>query len=252
MLLTSPTSRGVPSNDVLCLPAAYVQRSRNETVSGEHRKDAYWSGQRLADAGRYQFHVYMLARRLIVDRGLASALDVGCGVGVKLRDILAPVCDDLTGIDQPDALDEARRQGVPAALLDADLESSDLRPGRAFDLILCADVLEHLLDPRPAMDLIRRCCHDDTLVLLSTPDRPRRRGRDNMASLKPEHVREWSRREFARFAGRHGLEVLSSRLTPQDETPVRRALLPDLRYRLRLAPTSPLCCTILLCRRARP
>jgi hypothetical protein len=129
-----------------------------------------------------------------------------------------------------------------------DLEAPSFAPERAYDLIICADVLEHLIDPDPAIRLIRRCAHAGTLVLLSTPDRRRRRGRGCMRSDKPEHVREWSRDEFLRFVGTRGLEVLCSRLTPQDNTPVRAHLRSELAWRLRLAEQSTLACHAVLCR----
>ncbi len=241
-----------PPAEALCLPPCYVQRTQNQTLDTPLRDTPYWSGQRLANAARYQFHVYAWAAHLIRVRHLRSVLDVGCGVGVKLREHIAPVCDDITGIDQPSAIAGAREQRVPATFIEGDLERAGCDPGRTFDLIICADVLEHLLDPRPAMDLITRCCHERSLVLLSTPDRPRRRGRTNMESLKPEHVREWSIDEFARFATRAGLRVLRRRLRPQDDAPVRSAIAREVAWRLHLAPTSRLCCAILLCERARP
>ena len=231
----------------LCLPDGYVQRTINLTFDA-NRDDAYWTEWRLEASGRYQRHVYAWAARLIERAGLRSVLDVGCGVGTKLREVIAPVGVEITGLDQISAITKARELGCPGTLVPVDLESPSFEPRRAYDLILCADVLEHLIDPDPAMRLIRQCSHAGTLVILSTPDRRRRRGRDCMRSDKPEHVREWSRAEFRRFVHSRGFEVLCSRQTPQDDSPVRSHLRSELAWRLRLAKRSTLACHAVLCR----
>lgn len=238
---------GPPSSASLCLPAGYRQRERNETHD-EARDSSYWAPWRVEASGRFQWHVYRWARDLIVRERLWSVLDLGCGVGTKLREILRPVCDDITAVDQPNAIAAARSLGTDADLIEMDLEKPAATLGRTFDVILCADVLEHLLDPDPALALIRASCHQTTRVLLSTPDRRRRRGRACMQSDKPEHVREWSAAEFARYARTRGLKVETRRMLPQDDSPARAHRMSELLWRLRLRERSGLACTTLLCR----
>jgi 2-polyprenyl-3-methyl-5-hydroxy-6-metoxy-1,4-benzoquinol methylase len=94
--------------------------------------------------GRYSSYTLVLAALPQQERG-RTILDLGCSggdLGVRLVERgFAPTCVDRPG-ETPPALPEA------AALLAADLEEGLpglLRP--PFDFILCADVLEHLLEP---------------------------------------------------------------------------------------------------------
>jgi SAM-dependent methyltransferase len=246
-----PPVRLRPPED-FCLPAGYRQQDGAATRddAGPMEGDgAYWNAERIAASARWQHHAYAWAARLAVRRGLASVLDVGCGPGTKLSRLIAPACADVEGIDQPSAIDAARRLGHAGVYRTVDLERPDaVAPWRAFDLIICSDVIEHLLDPGPCLRLIRRLCHAGSLVLISTPDRARLRGRACMASDKPEHVREWTAPELRRYLGMNGLRVVRTRMLPADDAPVRRGMLRELAWRARLVETSPHRCMTVLCR----
>ena len=79
-------------------------------------------------------------------------------------------------------------------------------------MVICSDVLEHLLNPDPLMNYIRELCHAGTYVVLSTLDRDRERGPHCMESPKLEHVREWNTAEFRRYVEHFGFIVLEHRL----------------------------------------
>ncbi|MGE3175743.1 MAG: class I SAM-dependent methyltransferase [Planctomycetota bacterium] len=232
-----------------CLPADYREQSANFTVDQNRPEGcAYWSPSRIADCARWQHYVYRWARQLIVRRGLGSVLDVGCGICTKLGRHIEPVCREVSGVDQRPALATARRLGTNAMLMPLDLERPEADPLRTYDLIVCADVLEHLLDPDPLVEWIHRACHRDTLVLLSTPERPRERGRACNGSPKREHVREWSQEEFARFVQTRGFQALRHRLLPADDRPLAGVRQGERAFRHGLADRSPLACQAVLCR----
>jgi 2-polyprenyl-3-methyl-5-hydroxy-6-metoxy-1,4-benzoquinol methylase len=247
--MTAPTIQHarVASNESLCLPPDYRQQVANFSIDTNRDQGSYWAPWRLADNAKWQHHVYQWAADLIRTHNLTSVLDVGCGPCVKLLKFITPLTSDITGLDQPSALAAARKQGATFNLLPLDLENPSSELNRTYDLIICADVIEHLADPDPAIELFRRYSHAGTRLLISTPERSRERGRTCMASNKPEHVREWTREEFERFLRSRSLTPRLHRILPkdaQDREPLRQA---ELDYRLGRAPTSPLCCQAWVC-----
>lgn len=146
------------------------------------------------------------AERLL--RGIApsTVLDLGCGEGFVLRELLdRGVEADFTGIDRsaPAIAGARERLGDAATLIEGDV--TDLRADLgSFDVVMMLEVLEHLDDPGAALDLLVGL--GSPHVLLSVPWEPFFRGL-NLARLKnvrrlgndPEHVQNWTRRGFERF-----------------------------------------------------
>jgi SAM-dependent methyltransferase len=237
------------------LPADYVPRARATGMDGVGTDTPYWTPERLANTARYQAHVYRWAAQIADRRGCKRVLDAGCGVGVKLDAVLAAPGRELWGVDQPSAVELARRHAPGARYWGADLESDAMGsggPGGLFDLVVCADVVEHLEDPAVLLGFIRGCMGAGSLALISTPDRDRLRGRGCRVSPKPDHVREWARGEFLAYLGSEGFRVVESRVMPQDEAPVGRLRWADMLFRARLRATSPLACHAVLCRLGTP
>ncbi len=243
---TSPMSvvRSAAAQIDLCLPAGYQRRA----PAGASSVDEFWTPERIRASADYQWHVYRWAAKLIRKHALKSVLDVGCGIGRKLREHITPLCDDVVGLDSAEAIRRASADGLGVSLHPVDLEEPSIKLERRFDLIICADVLEHLAHPEHTVELIKECATPQALIFLSTPDRDRLRGRDCRSSDKPDHVQEWSAPEFRRFLRSRGLQPLHWRLVPQTRLPVRRGLWPEGLYRAGIRKTSPLCCHAVLCR----
>lgn len=144
----------------------------------------------------WQLEVYLRAAELARSRGLRSVTDLGCGSGYKLVEYLGEF--ETTGIEVPRMVDWLKERYPDRRWI-----VSDLRPGTCppCDLLICADVLEHTLDPDGMLDFVAGS--GASVMVFSTPDRSllygwRQRGfwgpPDN-----PGHVREWSFREFGRY-----------------------------------------------------
>lgn len=155
----------------------------------------------------------LVVHRLEGRRGL-RVLDLGCGtgeVGAQLR----ARGHDVTGVD----LEE--RPGVHERLdrfVKADLDEG-LPPelGGDFDVVLGADVFEHLRDPERLLRALRPCLAPGGSILASIPNfahwYPRLRvasGRfdyDRRGILDRGHLRFFTRRSFERLARDAGYDV---------------------------------------------
>lgn len=149
------------------------------------------------DSAHYQRDVYELARKLILEQHLRSVLDVSCGSGVKLYSIIEPVCAKITGIDSAEIINFCRSNYDFGEWLVVDLDNPSGYKIGSFDLIICADVIEHLAYPDKLLYYIKRNAHDESIIVMSTPERDIVRGRRSFGpSPNPMHVREWNTQEF--------------------------------------------------------
>jgi SAM-dependent methyltransferase len=216
-------------------------RSRDEIAGAQ-----YWTEDRLAASATYQEPVYSLCRDLLRARRARSFLDVGSGPGLKVARLIGPECADVVLIDQPSSRDLVARCAPGARFVGADLDALDTALGRRFDLIVCADVVEHLANPDACLRFIRAHLAPDGRAVLSTPERDRLRGRGCMHSPHPDHVREWNAREFRAFVESCGLVVDEQRLLP----PVRVGRIERAASRLfaRVLPRRWASCQVAICR----
>lgn len=190
------------------LPWGYA---RNPQASADAAGTPYWAEPSL-NSVLYQEPVYRAARRLVKKRGLQTVLDVGTGSGVKLERYLMDAADRVVGLDQGSAIEIARERCDGITWIDGDLmdsstwEQLDLEP----DLIVCADVVEHVEDPVRLLRGIRRTLKPGARLLVSTPDRLRFDRPDQLGPPgNPRHVREWTTDEFELFLESCGLEIES-------------------------------------------
>lgn len=179
----------------------------------------YWNESRIETSARFQYYVYRLCGRLIRKYQYASFLDVGSGPATKVRRFILPVCKDVTLVDQPSTGVLLRRLMPESPFFAVNLESPALDLGRKFDVIVCADVLEHLVDPDPCAEFIRRHLSVGGRAVFSTPDRDWLRGVDCNTCPKREHVREWNAREFAAYATSRGFVVETHAHYPMEPIP---------------------------------
>jgi SAM-dependent methyltransferase len=149
--------------------------------------------------------------RVLVDfvRGLGrvgSGLDVGCGDGRLSAELDA---EELTVADVSRvALARARRQLPEARVVELDPDSPFPLEDGAFELVLCAETIEHVRDVQLLLSEIRRVLHPGGRLALTTPAagflvRP-------PDPLSP-HLRLLTRRSLRRLLEELGFEVVSLR-----------------------------------------
>jgi 2-polyprenyl-3-methyl-5-hydroxy-6-metoxy-1,4-benzoquinol methylase len=148
-------------------------------------------------------------RRQILDRiskiSATSLLDVGCGDGTLLAVArrARPDIREWAGADISPAQVERNRQrstGVDFYVLDVEKEAI----GRTFDVVLCSEVIEHLVDQSAAVSHLARMLNPGGHLVLTCPT-----GRMYTTEEHFGHVRHPTRDELVRHAERAGLRVLS-------------------------------------------
>ena len=156
---------------------------------------AYFDDTGLRD--EYQREVYERAARLFRESDCMRVLDIGCGSGYKLVQHFGP--DQTIGFDLPPTVAYLRATYPGRRWEDVTALDGLVRP---TDLLICADVIEHLPNPDDLMQRLRR--HPFRYLVLSTPDRATLRGWvDYGPPENPAHAREWSRTEFRQYVDRY-------------------------------------------------
>jgi len=137
--------------------------------------------------------------------GPARALEVGCGEGV-IAQRLTRRWRQVAALDLPDAGLRAQWRDRPGpGYLHADAQRLPFRD-REFEVVVAAEVLEHLPDPeRGLAELVRVCAGS---LVLSVPREPVFRSSNLLAGRyvrdlgnTPGHLNHWSTRSFVRFVG---------------------------------------------------
>ena len=140
-------------------------------------------------------------------RGLGRverALDVGCGDGRLTAELDAAA---VTGADvSPVALERARARLPGVALVELDLDAPFGLDDSAFDLVLCAETVEHVRDVQLFLSEIRRVLRPGGELALTTPAAPPLAPPEDPFS---PHLRRFTRRSLRRALGELGFEVRS-------------------------------------------
>jgi SAM-dependent methyltransferase len=145
----------------------------------------------------FQKEVYEKAAMLMADNGWQSILDMGCGSGYKLMKYLGQY--ETTGIDYEPVIHQAKTHYPKRKWKNVnDFNSGEFEA----DLILCADVIEHVEDPDAFLHSILTLKNWKCLMI-STPERNERRGFYHFGPPpNPSHWREWSAKELYHYISR--------------------------------------------------
>lgn len=177
-----------------------------DEVSGEQ----YWNKASIYSSYYYQFPVYRYAKKLIQERNIERVIDVGCGTGTKLAFIHKDLPDvSFTGIDQRAAIEYCKNHYSFGNWYVDDIENPDESLGDIkAELVICSDVIEHLLDPDVLLVYLKKKVSNDGHILLSTPERDVFRGKSCTNSPNKFHIREWNFEELENYLLSSGFSVL--------------------------------------------
>lgn len=163
------------------------------------------------DGKTWQEDVYRVAAFLARESKATRLVDIGCGRAHKL--IKYAHLFELVGLDTGSNIEYCRANYPFGQWVDANLErgvaAGDLFLGLFKNsVVICADVIEHLVDPTHLAEMLKDVLAEAKYVVLSTPDRLRTyRHNHGGVPMNPHHVREWSLRELRDWFKSMGFNV---------------------------------------------
>jgi SAM-dependent methyltransferase len=204
----------MPSPDNFFIKPGYRFNENSSTYNYDENNDNYWTDERIQNADKFQYHVYLLAAKIAKDSGFKNFMDIGSGPATKAKKILAPIVKDAVLLDQPSCEPLVRKIYPESRFVATNLETSNIKLSFSADLLVCADVLEHLFNPLPCLELCYNHLSSSGVAVFSTPERDILRGPDCNTSPHPAHVREWNRSEFKQLLEYSGFDVVEQILLP--------------------------------------
>jgi len=139
----------------------------------------------------WQTEVYQFAREILNRDGLKSVVDIGCGSAFKLMKYFSDV--QTVGIDVTKTLLYLQKTYPERRWIDGASGYAE-----QTDLVILADVIEHVVEPNYFMTNIRNL--NPKQIVISTPDRNLLRvGTFNGPPQNSTHIREWSFIEFRAY-----------------------------------------------------
>ena len=189
---------------LLELPNSYTPRARPEY---------FVDSVDVTGGVTWQPDVYEMSAAIARASGCDTIVDVGCGQARKLTALYPEF--GVVGIDYGDNIDYCRRTYAFGSWLESDFEHHNPLPLPASllgkSVIVCSDVIEHLIDPLPLLATLRDLLEHARFVVLTTPDRVRTHGRVHAGPPpNPAHTREWTTEELARLCEFEGFHVIAA------------------------------------------
>lgn len=204
---------GSPCPDNHFLPCNYRQRAAPEYFADDAEDGVEW-----------QPDVYPYAAEIVHRFGRHAVIDLGCGRAGKLVKLAGTHPGwDFVGVDVGPNIAWCRTALQFGEWIEADLETCPRLPLDTAlvrqSVVVCSDVLEHLVHPETLTDLIVSLLSSGAArAVLSTPARELRAG---PAALGPPrnrcHVREWASHEFCAFLRAREIEIEDFVLTRSDD-----------------------------------
>lgn len=157
----------------------------------------------------WQLEVYLHALGLMKKHNLNSIVDIGCGSAYKLITYLGEY--ETIGLELPMNVEKLKIKYPERTWM---LSDFTINPDIDTDVIVCSDVIEHLVDPDKLLDYIKGIKYK--YLVLSTPDRdlvysPSAKGYSGPPANEA-HVREWNYNEFGNYIAKH-FNVIDQRVT---------------------------------------
>ena len=180
------------------------------------------------DSAVFQLEVYAYAAKLLRQQPARHFLDLGCGMAIKLKNLIVPLCPDVTGVDEPGTIGRCTAQHHFGTWVPLNMETGTVALNRRFDFIVSSDVIEHMVEPDRLLDTIKAHALPQSRILISTPNRdamypPAHSG----PPANPGHIREWGFDEFGAYLSSRGFHLVKHFTVgsnPHQSSALRRTL----------------------------
>lgn len=163
----------------------------------KHHIDIYWKDEA-------QDEVYSYAKNICEKNKFETIVDIGCGSGYKLIKYFNEL--NTIGIETEPCLSFLKKQYPQKTWIESGTQEKSFSDFfQKTDLIICSDVIEHMLNPDILLSYILK--FDFKYLIISTPDRNQLAKRlskfKKISEVGPpenkSHVREWNFDEFYKF-----------------------------------------------------
>ena len=184
--------------------------------NGYTSRTEFTTCEQIGHTDQFQDEVYAAARKLCVENNYKTVLDIGCGSAFKLIKYFRD--KKFVGLDLEPNLSHIKDKYPLYDFRESDFTNP---PVESYDLIICSDVIEHLLEPDDLLDFINQV--DFKHLVLSTPERGRIQqlqrsfGWDVATNGPPHnimHIREWSSGELKEYLSQW-FNIESQFMTPK-------------------------------------
>jgi glycosyltransferase involved in cell wall biosynthesis len=197
----------------------YAADVTKDVIMYRLQKAGFGDGNRIALTEEYQLKPsedssHGRISKLLAHRPPSRILDLGCSSGL-LSERLLQMGHHVTGVDVNE-LEGVRER--TSAFFKADLNDGiPSEVGSGFDIVLAADVIEHVMNPGVLMNQIREILSPQGTALICVPNiahwYPRFRSTfgmfdyDQRGILDATHLRFFTRRSLGRLVGRSGFAI---------------------------------------------
>jgi SAM-dependent methyltransferase len=189
----------------------YIKKGYSSRLDPEYFFDIEQPGNVI-----WQPQVYKMADFLGKSLNCKYIIDIGCGTAKKLVGLYPNF--QIIGVDYKSNLEICKEKYSFGTWIEHDLESDDLL--RIPDdivrdaVIVCADVIEHLINPGYLLMHLKELMNKSSICILSTPERDLTRGINDFGPPQnSSHVREWNREELTSLLTYFELNIKYSSLT---------------------------------------
>jgi SAM-dependent methyltransferase len=197
----------------------YAADVTKDVVAYRLQKAGFGDGSRIALSEEYQLKPsedssHGRISTLLRTRSPSKILDLGCSSGL-LAERLTDMGHDVTGVDVTEIAGVDQRTST---FVKADLnEGIPAEVGTGYDIVLAADVLEHLVNPGALIGQVKNVLAPDGAAMFCVPNiahwYPRLRSTlgmfdyDQRGILDSTHLRFFTRRSIRKLVERHGFTI---------------------------------------------